>query len=159
MKRTIVLLTVFALIGSIGLFLPNLFAFHGSMKDGKWWYRPGVKDALQLTPDQINRINTIWVEHQKVIIDIRSDVRKTYLDLEDMMSRPVIDQQKAYTLAGRLSQLQAQETEKRIKMAIDIRRELSVEQYEKLKGLRREFVSRHREKGHPSGKRGGPRLD
>jgi hypothetical protein len=32
-------------------------------------------------------------------------------------------------------------------MAIEIRQELSIEQFEKLKGLRREFAGRLREKG------------
>lgn len=126
------------------------------MEDGKWWQRPGVKDTLQLTPDQIDRINTIWIEHKKRIIDIKSDIEKTYLDLENMMSQPMTDRQEAYKLAERLAQLHSQQTENRIKMAIDIRQELSIEQFEKLKGLQREFARRLREKGPRPGKRGGP---
>jgi len=158
MKKTILLLTVFALIGSISLSLPNLFAFNSPMESGKWWSRPGVKDTLQLTPNQIDTINTIWMEHKKRIIDIKSDIGKTYLDLENMMSQPVTDRQEAYKLAERLAQLQSQQTENRIKMAIDIRQELSIEQFEKLKGLRSEFARRLREKGPRAGKKGRPKL-
>lgn len=158
MKKTILLLTAFALIGSISLSLPNLFAFNSPMESGKWWYRPGVKDTLQLTPDQIDTINTIWMEHKKRIIDIKGDIGKAYLDLENMMSQPMTDRQGAYKLAERLAQLHSQQTENRIKMAIDIRQELSIEQFEKLKGLRREFARRLREKGPRTGKKGGPRL-
>jgi len=117
-----------------------------------------VKDTLQLTPDQIDTINRIWTEHKKRIIDIKSDIGKTYLDLENMMSQPMTDRQEAYKLAERLAQLHSQQTENRIKMAIDIRQELSIEQFEKLKGLRREFARRFREKGPRAGKRGEPRL-
>ena len=158
MKKTIVLLTVFATIGSISLFLPNLFAFHSPMGGGKWWYRPGVKDMLQLTPDQIDRINKIWLEHKKSIIDIKSDIGKAYLDLENMMSQPTVDKHEAYKLADKIAQFHSQETVKRIKMAIDIRQELSTDQYEKLKGLRMEFAPNHRQKGPRTGKRGGPKL-
>jgi len=129
------------------------------MESGKWWYRPGVKDTLQLTPDQIDTINKIWMEHKKRLIDIKGDIGKTYLDLENMMSQPVTDRQEAYKLAERLAQLQSQQTENRIKMAIDIRQELSIEQFEKLKGLRREFTRRLREKGPQAGKRGRPKLN
>jgi len=128
------------------------------MESGKWWYRPGVKDTLQLTPDQIDTINTIWMEHKKRIIDIKGDIGKAYLDLENMMSKPMTDKQGAYKLAERLAQLHSQQTENRIKMAIDIRQELSIEQFEKLKGLPREFAQRLREKGPRAGKKGGPRL-
>ena len=128
------------------------------MESGKWWYRPGVKNALNLAPDQIDRINTIWMEHKKRIIDIKSDIGKTYLDLENMMSQPMTNRQEAYKLAERLAKLHSRQTENRIKMAIDIRQELSIEQFEKLKGLRREFARRLREKGPRAGKRGGPQL-
>ena len=158
MKKTILLLTVFALIGSISLSLPNLFAFNSQMAGGKWWYRPGVKDTLQLTNNQIDTINTIWMEHKKRIIDIKGDIGKTYLDLENIMSQPMTGKQEAYKLAERLAQLHSQQTENRIKMAIDIRQELSIEQFEKLKGLRREFSRRFREKGPRAGKKGGPKL-
>jgi len=158
MKKTILLLTAFALIGSISLSLPNLFAFNSPMESGKWWYRPGVKDTLQLTPDQIDTINTIWMEHKKRIIDIKGDTGKAYLDLENMMSQPMTDRQEAYKLAERVARLHSQQTENRIKMAIDIRQELSIEQFEKLKGLRREFARRLREKAPRAGKKGGPRL-
>jgi Spy/CpxP family protein refolding chaperone len=137
--------------------LPNLFAFNSPLEGGKWWYRPGVKDALKLTPDQIDKINTIWMEHKKRIIDIKSDIGKTYIDLENMMSQPMTNRQEAYKLAERLAQLHSQQTKNRIKMAIDIRQELSIEQFEKLKGLRAEFARRLREKRHRAVKRGGPK--
>jgi len=117
-----------------------------------------VKDTLQLTPDQIDTINKIWMEHKKRLIDIKSDIGKTYLDLENVMSQPMTDRQEAYKLAERLGQLHSQQIEKRIKMAIDIRQELSIEQFEKLKGLRREFAQRLREKGPQRGKKGRPKL-
>ena len=157
MKKRILILTVFALIGSISLFLPNLSAFDPPV-GGKWWYRPGVKDTLQLTSDQIDNINKIWMEHKKRLIDIKSDIAKSYLDLENMMSQAMTDRQEAYKLAERLGQLHSQQIENRIKMAIDIRQELSIEQFEKLKGLRREFARRPREKGAQRGKKGQPKL-
>jgi len=129
------------------------------MESGKWWYRPGVKDTLQLTSDQIDKINKIWMDHKKRIIDIKGDTEKTYLDLENMMSQPMTDKQEAYKLAERLGQLHSQQIENRIKMAIDIRQELSIEQFEKLKGLRREFTRRLREKGHRAGKKGRAKLN
>ena len=158
MKKKILLITALALICSAILFLPNLFAFDPPV-GGKWWYRPGVKDKLQLTSDQINKINKIWMEHRKRIIDIKSDIGKTYLDLENIMAQPMADRQGAYKLAERLGHFHSQKTEERIRMAIDIRQELSIEQFEKLKGLRREFTRRHREKGPRAEKRGKSKLN
>jgi len=117
------------------------------MAGGKWWLRPAIKDKLQLTLDQTEKINKIWIEHRKRIIDTKGEIEKTYLDLESLMDQPTVDKQEAYRLAERLGQLVAQQTEARIKMTIDIRQELSVEQFEKLKGLRAELAKGLREKG------------
>ncbi|MBA7675957.1 hypothetical protein ES703_84196 [subsurface metagenome] len=123
------------------------------MAGGKWWLRPAIKDKLQLTLDQTEKINKIWIEHRKRIIDTKGEIEKTYLDLESLMDQPTVDKQEAYRLAERLGQLVAQQTEQRIKMTIDIRQELSVEQFEKLKGLRAELAKGLREKGPRKEKR------
>ena len=153
MKKRILLMTALAIIGLTSFFLPDLLAFGTPPGGGRWWYRPAVKDKLQLTPDQINKINKVWIEHRKRIIDIRGDIEKAYLDLEALMGQPMVDIQEAYKLAERLGQLQARRTEERIRMAIGIRQELSIEQFEELKGLRREFAGRLREKGPRGEKR------
>jgi len=153
MKKKTSLMTALAIIGLIGFFLPQPLAFDTPIGGGKWWYRPAVKDTLQLTLDQINKINKVWIEHRKRIIDIRGDIEKAYLDLESIMGQPMVDTQAAYRLAERLGQLQATRTEERIRMAVEIRQQLSIEQFEKLKGLRREFARRFREKGPRGEKR------
>ena len=153
-------MTALAIIALTNLFLTNLLAFDTPIGGGKWWYRPIVKDRLQLTPDQINKIDKIWIEHKKRIIDIKSDIGKAYLDLENLMGQPMVDRQEAYKLAERLGQFQARQTEERIRMAIDIRQELSVEQFEKLKGLRGELTKRLRKKKKSRrDKRARPKLN
>ncbi|UCG64237.1 MAG: periplasmic heavy metal sensor [Deltaproteobacteria bacterium] len=147
MKKKTLLMTALAIIGLTTFILPSLWAFDPPMAGGKWWLRPAIKDKLQLTLDQIEKINKIWIEHRKRIIDTKGEIEKAYLDLENLMDQPTVDKQEAYQLAGRLSQLQAQQTEARIKMTVDIRQELSVEQYDKLKGLRAELAKGLKEKG------------
>lgn len=139
--------------------MPNLLAFKGHIGGGKWWYRPDVKDKLQLTPDQINNINKIWMEHRKRMIDIKSDIEKGYLDLENIIGQSALDIQGAYKLAERLGRLHAKQIEERVKMTVDVRHELSIEQFQKLKVLRGELAERLRRKGLPRGKVGRPGLN
>lgn len=154
MKKAILLVTVLATFGLTTFLSPNLWALDVPLVGGKWWYRPAVKDELGLTPDQINKIDKIWIEHRKQLIDIKSDIEKAYLDLESMMGQPTVDTQEAYTLAESLGQLQARKAQERIRMAIDIRQELSLEQFEKLRGLRGELGKRHRQKMLKEGLKG-----
>ena len=151
MAFTIVIATV--------LLLSDAFALHAPLIGGKWWQRPAVKEKLELTPDQTSKINTIWMEYKKRIIDLKGNLEKTYLDLENLMDQPEVNKEGAYTLAERIAELQASQAEVRIKMAIDIRGELSVEQFERLKALRREFSKRLREKRLQGDRRAKPMRD
>ncbi|MBW1691405.1 MAG: periplasmic heavy metal sensor, partial [Deltaproteobacteria bacterium] len=152
MKKRIVFTMAFTIMIATVLLLSDVFAFHAPLIGGKWWQRPAVKETLQLTPDQTSEINAIWTEYKKRIIDLKGDLEKAYLDLENLMDQPELNKENAYTLAHRIAELQASQAEARIKMAIDIRGELSVEQFERLKTLRREFSKKFREK-RPQGDR------
>ena len=151
MAFTVVIATV--------LLLPDVFAFHAPLIGGKWWQRPAVKEKLELTLDQASKINTIWTEYKKRIIDLKGDLEKAYLDLENLMDQPELNKENAYTLAERIAGLQASQAEVRIKMAIDIRGELSVEQFERLKTLRREFSKKFRDKRLQGDRRARPKRD
>ena len=151
MAFTIVIATV--------LLLSDVFAFHAPIIGGKWWQRPAVKEKLELTPDQTSKINTIWTEYKKRIIDLKGELEKAYLDLENLMNQPGVNKEDAYRLAERIAGLKAGQAEERIKMAIDIRGELSVEQFERLKTLRREFSKKFREKRLRGDRRAEPKRD
>jgi hypothetical protein len=142
MRKKMVSIAALVTVLSTGLLVPDLLAFKGSLIGGKWWQLPAVKEKLQLSHDQIRKINTIWIEHRKHIIDIRSDMEKTYIDLENIMGQPMVVWQEADKLAERLGELHSQRAKERIKMAIDIRQELTIEQFEKLRDIRRECSRR-----------------
>jgi Spy/CpxP family protein refolding chaperone len=133
--------------------LPSIWALDVPMAGGKWWHKPALKDKLGLTPDQIQKIDTIWREHRKSIIDIRSDVQKAYLDLEGLMSQPTVNAEEAYRLAEGLAQLKAKQVEERMRMAIDIRQELTLEQFQKLRGSRHELGKMRRQQEPEEGKK------
>jgi hypothetical protein len=149
----------FTVVIAAGLLLSDVFAFHDPLIGGKWWQLPAVKEKLEITLDQTSKINTIWTEYKKRIIDLKADLQKAYLDLENLMDQPDFTKESAYALAERIAGLQARQAEERIKMAIDIRGELSVEQFERLKNLRREFSKKFREKRLRGDRRAGPKGD
>ena len=159
MKKRIVFTMAFTIVAATVLLLSDVFAFHAPLIGGKWWQRPAVKEKLELTLDQTSKINTIWMEYKKRIIDLKGDLEKAYLDLENLMDQPELNKESAYALAHRIAGLQASQAEARIKMAIDIRGELSVEQFERLKALRREFSKKLREKRLQGDRRAEPKRD
>ena len=150
--------TVTAVLAALCLFLlPSPSAWSGPLGDGKWWEIPRISKKLGLTREQTERINQIWTEHRKQIIDTRGEIEKAYLDLENVLGKATVETQQAYQLAERLGQLHAKQAEKRLKMTIDTRQILSVEQFEKLKGMRAAWAKMLREK-RAKDPRKGPRV-
>lgn len=135
-----------ALVASCLFLLPSPSAWSGPLGDGKWWEIPRISEQLGLTHEQTERINEIWTEHRKQIIDARGEIEKAYLDLENLLGKTTVDTQQAYQLAERLGQLHAKQAEQRLKMTIDTRQVLSVEQFDKLKGMRAARAKMLREK-------------
>ena len=135
-----------ALVASCLFLLPSHAAWSGPIHDGKWWEIPRISEQLGLTHEQTERINEIWTDHQKQLIDTRGEIEKAYLDLENILGKTTVDTQQAYQVAERLGQLHAVRAEQRLKMTIDTRQVLSVEQFEKLKGMRASWEKMLREK-------------
>jgi Spy/CpxP family protein refolding chaperone len=156
--RTMTLATVtVALVASWLFLLPSPAAWSGPLRDGKWWEIPRISEQLGLTREQTERINEIWTDHQKQLIDTRGEIEKAYLDLENLLGKTTVDTQHAYQVAERLGQLHAKQAEQRLKMTIDTRQVLSVEQFEKLKGMRAAWEKMLREK-RVKDPRKGPRI-
>jgi len=146
-----------ALVVSCLILLPSPSAWSGPIRDGKWWEIPRISEQLGLTHEQTEKINEIWTDHQKQFIDTRGEIEKAYLDLENLLGNATVDTQQAYQIAEKLGQLHAQQAEQRLKMTIDTRQVLSVEQFEKLKGMRASWEKMLREK-RAKDPRKGPRI-
>jgi Spy/CpxP family protein refolding chaperone len=136
--------------------LPSPSTWSAPLGSGKWWEIPRISEQLGLTHEQTERINEIWTEHRKQLIDTRGETEKAYLDLENLLGKTTVDTQQAYQLAERLGQLHAKQAEQRLKMTIDTRQVLSVEQFEKLKDMRSAWAKILREKRAKEPRKGKP---
>lgn len=62
---------------------------------GKWWRDRRLIDELKLNPEQQARIESIWTESRKSLIDKKAEVDENNIDLSDILSKQVIDESAA----------------------------------------------------------------
>ena len=103
---------------------------------GKWWQNPDITKKLQLSDDQVNRLNQIFFEHRLKLIDDGADMQKQDLKLQNLLDadRPndaQVNAQVDQVLAAR-GKLEREYT----MMNLDLRKVLSVEQWRQLKAIR-----------------------
>jgi len=52
---------------------------------GKWWKKPQVADKIVLTLEEKKKLDTMYLQHQRLMIDLKSQVEKEQLELEHLL--------------------------------------------------------------------------
>ena len=78
--------------------------------------RSGFIENLDLTKEQKNQIDKFRLEHRKEAIDLRADISKNRLQIEELMKDQNLDESKIRSLVNTNSELQAKLKESALNM-------------------------------------------
>jgi Spy/CpxP family protein refolding chaperone len=106
------------------------------MFPGKWWKDPNIQKELKLSDDQINKLDDLLMKHKKEMIDIRANIQKKQIDLEQLLDKENGDENIIMQKANELITLRGELQKMYIKMILDMRKILTPEQNKKLKEIR-----------------------
>ena len=139
----------FIWIGLLGLFFAQFAFAQAALKEmppGKWWTNKRVIAELRLGRDQQARIDSIWTQNRRALIDRKAELDRCQIDLEEILSKDSIDETAALRAFDQL--LEARNTLERstFQMRIQIKNQLSPEQQQKLETIS-EFLRPLRKKG------------
>ena len=135
--------------------------FHGDFRTGpmgfgmerKWWADSAVAQQLNLSPDQIKRMDTAFEQSKLQLIDLRANVQKQEVLLEPLLSANPVDTAKATAQIEKVARARADLEVASAKMLLGIRAVLTPEQWTKLneRHERHGFVYRHEGPDQPGG--------
>ena len=101
-----------------------------------WWKDANVVQQLNLTPEQINRMDGIFDQSRLQLIDLRANLQKQEIMLEPMLSANPVDVAKASAQIDKVAQARAELEKANAKMLLGIRGVLSPDQWTKLNDRR-----------------------
>ena len=135
--RTLTLLLAAALL------IPGAAALGGShwrgaMHNGKFWKKSDVREALQLTDDEVHSLDRIFAKNQNTLKDLKADVEKRREDLDTMLVSDEADDQGVLDQVEVLEQARARLGKARAMMVLEMRKVLTAEQRARLAQLRAE---------------------
>lgn len=107
---------------------------------GKWWRQERVIQQLGLTEEQQRKLDTILRDSASELIDLKAEVEKRGLDLRNALDAPQLNRQEVQRAAQNVSQARARLFERELMMFVDMRGELSAEQWTR---FRQVLQSRH----------------
>jgi len=126
MSRRILLAALLAL-GLIGA------ATAADLPPGKWWRRPDVIQALNLTDEQQSKLEGIWAASANDLIDLRGAVEKENVALRTMLDAPQLDRAAIRRTATRLSEARGHLFDRELMMLVDMRNVMNDQQWTRMR--------------------------
>jgi Spy/CpxP family protein refolding chaperone len=128
-----------ASLASVAIALPEL-------PEGKWWKRPRIAAAIDLTPDQVSRIDGIFSKARPLLIDRKADLEKKQGELQDSLEDANADRRAVAARVDAVEDARAELQKARILMILDVKQVLRPEQWERLMRMQQEFRRERRER-------------
>jgi Spy/CpxP family protein refolding chaperone len=102
---------------------------------GAWWKNSDTVSKLQLSEDQVKKIEQTYLDHKLKLIDLQADLEKQELRLEPLMDADRPDEAKVGTQIDLITAARGKLEKENAMMMLAIRSQLTVEQWKKLKSL------------------------
>lgn len=107
----------------------------------------GVAEELNLTDDQIEKMEAFRFEHQKAMIQKRADLKTARLELKELMRKAKVDRKAAISRQEKISSVRSETARMKLDHRLQVRDLLSEDQVKKWQEFHREKRSFGREHG------------
>ncbi len=123
---------------------------------GKWWKRPQVVRTLGLASEQQEKLDQIFQKNRRDFVDLKADVEKKQLDVEDLMTRKDSDPKKVSAAIDLLEQSRARLRKAVAMMVLDMRGVLTEAQWKQVVERRDTWRQERRDQMRESFREGRP---
>lgn len=135
--------------------MERAFRFAGG--HGQWWNRPWIVSQLKLTDDQRKAMDGILQDHRMKLIDLRAGLQKAEVAMVPLMTADTPDRAAIEAQIDKVVQARAALEKANALFLLDIRMQLTPDQWKQLQTLRknRGMHGQMRGKGHGAWGQGG----
>lgn len=124
---------------------------------GKWWKRPQVIRALALTTEQQDKLDQIFAKNRRDFVDLKADVEKKQLDLEELMAKKDSDPKKVTAAIDALEQSRAKLRKAASLMLLEMRGVLTEPQWKQVVERTEQWRQERRDQFRQQIREGRPR--
>ena len=147
-KVTIFALICFFAVSGIGLAKEPCGMGELKMPHGKWWRMPEVAKKLDLTSEEQQKLDDLFVQSRRQLIDLKSNVEKEKLELELILDQQNFNEPACMDRFKRFQDARTNLTNERFKFLVKVRKLLGLDRYRQLKTeFRHHRMHRKRDSG------------
>lgn len=103
------------------------------MPPGKWWKAPQVAERLSLTEEERQKLDTMYLEHRHRMIDLRSQVDRERLELEQLLDSTTFDPAASMERFKKLQETHKALATERFQFLLQVRSLLGLDRFQLLK--------------------------
>ena len=139
MKKAILMATVLILtftgagFAGQGGFGPDMKRGGMLMPPGPWWESEKLSESLAITGEEKEKLENLFYEHRKGMIDLRGEVQKARLELKQLMRSDTFTSEAGNAGFKRLQDARNMLAAERFNYAVAVRELLGTDRYRKLK--------------------------
>ena len=114
--------------------------------DGKWWKRPRIAAAIDLSVDQERQLDSIFIRTRPKLIDLKAEVEKREFEFQTAMEEGSTTDRRV--IASRIEareEARGKLQKELVLMVLDMKQVLRKEQWDKLTRMQQELRERRRE--------------
>ena len=104
-----------------------------SMPPGKWWRLPEVAEKLALTKEEQEKMNAMYLQHRRQMIDLRSKVAKERLELEELFESENFDASNCMARFKAMQEVMTRLGSERFSLLVQVRELLGSDRFRTLK--------------------------
>lgn len=121
---------------------------------GRWWNNPKLVEKFKLTDQQRKTMDDIYEQHRLKLVDLHANLEKAELEMEPLMGQDQPEEAKILSQIDKIAQARAELEKANARMLLDIRKQLTPDQWKEVKTA---WTERREGRGGPGAPGDGPR--
>ncbi|MDY6792701.1 MAG: periplasmic heavy metal sensor [Thermodesulfobacteriota bacterium] len=100
---------------------------------GKWWHRPQASEKLNLSKEEINKLDEQFVDSRRKLIKLESALRSEQFELDNLLENEHLDEKATVKQFARLQQARTDLANEQFRFLLEIRKILGLDRFRQLK--------------------------
>ena len=123
----------FSIILPVLLVMSPLLAAGQDVPAGKWWYNPKIQKNLNLSQEEVDRLDQLFADSRSRLIKFKSDVESEQFELDQLLSKKKVNDADVKKQFQKLEQARKNLANERLEFVIGVRNILGANRFQELK--------------------------
>ena len=123
----------FSIILPVLLVMSPLLAAGQDVPAGKWWYNPKIQKNLNLSQNEVDKLDQLFANSRSRLIKFKSEVESQQFELDQLLSKKKVNDADVKKQFQKLEQARKNLANERLEFVIGVRNILGANRFQELK--------------------------